>query len=317
MKEKNKPELFYRCSSCGTIFQKDEGAIIQNPAKQCCNNASDEFCIPWPSSPVRKLMAILFEQDMATLEGQQFAIVCLHAILNTLMEESIFLLLRNCSRNGKYYTLEFCNSISRDIMFRLFDELNDIPLKKYLKNNAYPFFLDEYKSFMSLRDKIVHNNIKQHTLDEIELILSLRKDCLKIFLLINNGITSKSKKQKELKQIKKALIVDDEVETTEQLGHFLGKQGLEIIKAFNGKEAINKYKIHKPDIVFLDIALPDIDGIEVLSEIRKYDENATIYFLTGMGGEILREQVKELGAKGHLTKPIFVSDIISIIKGEN
>jgi CheY-like chemotaxis protein len=316
MKLSQKPSIFFRCSSCGAIFPKEESSLIQNPVVKCCENASEEYFTPWPSLPVRKLMTLIYEQDLASLGGQQTAVFCLYTVFETLLEETVNRLLKNCSPKDKDQKLAFCGNMGRSMLLNFFDELFDVPLQKYLKANGYPFLMDEYKSFTALRDKVVHNNIKEHTLDEIALISSLAKESFGVFALLNNEITNKSKKRKNMNPINKALIVDDDVETTELVGNFLRKQGLEVIIANSGQEAIDGYKKNNPDIVFLDIALPDIDGIGVLAEIRKYDENASIYFITGIGGEVLREQVKELGAKGHLTKPIFMSDMISIIKGE-
>ncbi|MBN1823746.1 MAG: response regulator [Endomicrobiales bacterium] len=313
MKTHQETTHYFRCSICGIITRKGEDGFAFDRKNKCCESASEEYFVPWPSAPLRKLVALTHEQDMATLETQQTAIVGLSTVINTLMEELVFRLLRNASKNAKNHAYDFCSSVSRDVMFRLYDELSEVPLQAYLKSKGFSSFINQYRSFMSLRDKMVHTHIKEHTLDDVDLVMSLRNDCLEVFALLNNEISRKT--TRTLKQIKKAMIVDDDEDMARLIGQLLRKEGLEIVMAFSGKEAIDKYKLHKPDIVFLDIAIPDIDGIGVLMEIKKFDENATVYFVTGIGGEVFRDQVKELGAKGHLTKPIYLSDILSIIKG--
>jgi two-component system alkaline phosphatase synthesis response regulator PhoP len=66
----------------------------------------------------------------------------------------------------------------------------------------------------------------------------------------------------------KVLIVDDELDISEFISYNLKKEDYEVFIANNGSQALNIIKSHKPDLVLLDIMLPDVDGIEVCQEIR-------------------------------------------------
>lgn len=72
--------------------------------------------------------------------------------------------------------------------------------------------------------------------------------------------------------MKKILIIDDEIDFTDVLSKRLFKSGFNIITANSGIEGINKAKQEKPDIILLDINMPDKDGLHVFKDIRKNEE---------------------------------------------
>jgi two-component system chemotaxis response regulator CheY len=104
--------------------------------------------------------------------------------------------------------------------------------------------------------------------------------------------------------MKKILIVDDAAFMRLSLKTMLERNGFEVVgEAENGYKAIELYKMFQPDIVTMDITMPDMDGIDALNEIIKFDFNAKVIMLSAMGQETkIREAVMQ-GAKGFIVKP--------------
>ena len=77
------------------------------------------------------------------------------------------------------------------------------------------------------------------------------------------------------------LIVDDELGILETLSGILGDEGFRTLTTPSGDEALRLYESEKPDVVFLDIWLPDRDGLETLQAIRELDDNAAVIMMSG------------------------------------
>lgn len=104
--------------------------------------------------------------------------------------------------------------------------------------------------------------------------------------------------------MKKILIVDDAVFMRVSLKTMLEKNGFEVIgEAVNGLEAIEKYSSLKPDIVTMDITMPEMSGLEAVKAIKKIDSNARILMVSAMGQESLVREAIINGAKGFIVKP--------------
>ncbi|MFQ3619609.1 MAG: response regulator [Spirochaetales bacterium] len=104
---------------------------------------------------------------------------------------------------------------------------------------------------------------------------------------------------------KTVLIVDDSQITVRKLAQILEDLGYQVAGfAQDGKTALEKYKILRPDFVTMDITLPDISGIEVVREIIKEHPNAFIVMITSHGQEQMVVDSIEAGAKGYVMKPV-------------
>lgn len=113
----------------------------------------------------------------------------------------------------------------------------------------------------------------------------------------------------------KVLIVDDSAFMRKMLKDiFLSIKGVKVFEAENSKMAIEKYKQEKPDIVTMDITLPDQDGLITTKIILEYDENAIIIMCSAMGHQSFVIEAIMIGAKDFITKPFKRETIISIIK---
>ncbi|WP_026888566.1 response regulator [Clostridium beijerinckii] len=104
--------------------------------------------------------------------------------------------------------------------------------------------------------------------------------------------------------MKRILVVDDAAFMRLTLKTMLEKNGYEVVgEAENGRKAVEMYKMLTPEIVTMDITMPDMDGIEALTEIMEFDSKAKVIMLSAMGQETkIREAVIQ-GAKGFVVKP--------------
>jgi DNA-binding response OmpR family regulator len=117
----------------------------------------------------------------------------------------------------------------------------------------------------------------------------------------------------------KVLIADDEPHIRlliEQTLEDLEDEGLEILLAENGAEALDQIKENKPDIVFLDVMMPKMNGFEVCYEVKNNLKipNVYIVLLTAKGQEIDKLKGMESGADMYMTKPFNPDDIIKKVR---
>lgn len=110
---------------------------------------------------------------------------------------------------------------------------------------------------------------------------------------------------------KKVLVVDDEKTLSELIMESLIMMGDYVVeRAFNGKEAIEKYKVFSPDIVVMDVEMPVMDGYESSSKIKTLDPDARILMLTGNPGDSrARRTINEGIAITLLQKPVKLIDL--------
>jgi two-component system chemotaxis response regulator CheY len=109
------------------------------------------------------------------------------------------------------------------------------------------------------------------------------------------------------------LVVDDAPYIRDLLKELLQSNGYDVIEASNGREALAKYMETKPDLVTLDIMMPEMDGLETLGAIRSIDPNASIIMVTSLEQKSKIEDAIVNGAKGFITKPFKKSDILGVV----
>ena len=115
----------------------------------------------------------------------------------------------------------------------------------------------------------------------------------------------------------KVLIIDDEVDLTNMTRIQLELSGFMVDTAFNGIDGISKVTEFRPDLILLDIRMPDIDGFQVLKMLKEKDETAKIpvVMFTTCSQKIEKEKAYTLGAIEYLTKPINLSKLGSQVIG--
>ena len=113
---------------------------------------------------------------------------------------------------------------------------------------------------------------------------------------------------------KKILICDDAASMRMMLKDIMKRIGYsEVYEAENGKKAIEKYIEFKPDLVFMDITMPEMDGIEALKKIIAHDKNATVIMCAAIGQSPLAVETMKNGAKDVIFKPYNIERVKEII----
>jgi len=113
----------------------------------------------------------------------------------------------------------------------------------------------------------------------------------------------------------KILIVDDAAFMRMMIKEILTKNGYNVIgEAQDGAQAVEKYKELRPDLVTMDITMPEMDGIHALKEIRAFDPNARVIMCSAMGQQAMVIDAIQAGAKDFIVKPFQADRVIEAIK---
>ncbi len=113
---------------------------------------------------------------------------------------------------------------------------------------------------------------------------------------------------------KRILVVDDEQSIRTLLDYNLKKADFETIMAADGREAIEKVRKEKPDLILLDLMLPEINGLEVCETLRNQSINIPIIMLTAKGEELDKVLGLEIGADDYMTKPFSPREVVARVK---
>jgi CheY-like chemotaxis protein len=114
---------------------------------------------------------------------------------------------------------------------------------------------------------------------------------------------------------RRVLIVEDNADSREMLKALLTLEGHEVFEAVDGPSAIEVMARERPDIAFIDIGLPGIDGYEVASQVRAQPHGADVYLvaLTGYGLGADRERSRDAGFDVHLVKPFHPDELKKVL----
>ena len=113
--------------------------------------------------------------------------------------------------------------------------------------------------------------------------------------------------------MKKILVVDDEKPISDIIKFNMVKEGYEVVTAFDGREALELFEAERPDILILDLMLPEIDGLEVARTIRK-TSNVPIIVLSAKDSEFDKVIGLEIGADDYMTKPFSNRELQARVK---
>jgi len=113
---------------------------------------------------------------------------------------------------------------------------------------------------------------------------------------------------------KKILVVDDQKELVEAMKMRFENEGYEVIEAYNGEECLEKAKKELPDLIIMDVTMPQMDGYEAVREIKRDEaiKHIPIFMLTG------KEQMEEIfrveSVQEYIVKPFDYKDLLGLIK---
>ena len=112
----------------------------------------------------------------------------------------------------------------------------------------------------------------------------------------------------------KILVVDDEPSIRELLSASLTFAGFDVRVAADGREAVSQVSFTHPDLVVLDVMLPDMDGFEVLGKLREYEPNLPVLFLTAKDDVSDKIHGLSVGGDDYVTKPFSLEEVVARIK---
>lgn len=114
---------------------------------------------------------------------------------------------------------------------------------------------------------------------------------------------------------KRILIVDDAAFMRMMIKDILGKNGYDVVgDAENGARAIEKYKELLPDLVIMDITMPEVDGIQAVKEIKKVNADAKVIMCSAMGQQAMVIESIQAGARDFIVKPFQAERVLEAVK---
>ena len=111
----------------------------------------------------------------------------------------------------------------------------------------------------------------------------------------------------------KLIIIDDEIEFASTLCQRLNLRGFDTTDVHSGTEGLAKVTEIAPGIVILDLKMPDMNGLDVLAEIKKHDPTVEVIMLTGHGSGAAGEVAMEKGAFSYIMKPVDLNELLELI----
>lgn len=112
----------------------------------------------------------------------------------------------------------------------------------------------------------------------------------------------------------KLLIIDDEIEFASTLCQRLNLRGIDTTDAHSGTEGLSQMKELVPDIIILDLKMPDMSGLDVLDSIKKHNPAIEVIMLTGHGSSAAGMEAMEKGAFNYIMKPVDLNELLENIK---
>ncbi len=114
--------------------------------------------------------------------------------------------------------------------------------------------------------------------------------------------------------MKRVLIVDDAMFMRLSIKTMLQKNGYEVVgEAADGNQAVTQFQTLQPDIVTMDITMPNSDGVTALKQIKAIDQNATVLMITALGHENSVREAIMAGAKGFVVKPFEEATLVKAL----
>jgi len=127
------------------------------------------------------------------------------------------------------------------------------------------------------------------------------------------GALSRSQRGVKQNVQKQVLVVDDQFGIRVLLQEVLEREGFEVHLAANGIEALQQVESKSPDLVLLDMKIPGMDGIEILTNIRKRNPHLKVVMMTAYGELDLVKEAAALDAIGHFTKPFDIDELRNFV----
>jgi len=188
------------------------------------------------------------------------------------------------------------------------DELDR--LAKVLRTTVDRLISKKQRDISVLKNEIYIDGEKVDELDTSDVARIIEH----INMLKNSKKTSPSSPPSRTgSEAKKILVIDDEKEMCEMLYSFLVPHNYKVFLTFNGQMGLEYFGEIEPDVVLLDLSLPDMEGIDVLKIIRKVS-NIPILIITGHPENVVDIHLKDLHIEGYIEKPFSLEQILNTLK---
>ena len=112
----------------------------------------------------------------------------------------------------------------------------------------------------------------------------------------------------------KILVVDDAAFMRMRCKKLLSQSGFDVVEAATGAQAVEVYKESRPDVVLLDITMPDMDGLTALKELKKLDPNVKVAMVSAMGQQSVVMEALKFGAQDFLVKPFDPDRVLATVR---
>ncbi len=112
----------------------------------------------------------------------------------------------------------------------------------------------------------------------------------------------------------RVMVVDDDHTTQTMMRVGLSKEGYNALIAHNGRDALMKIGLHKPDIIFCDVFMPDADGVDFLTGLKAKPETKSIPLVMMTGNSQMEAGFRKIGVTDFMKKPFTIQDVVSRIK---
>ncbi len=109
------------------------------------------------------------------------------------------------------------------------------------------------------------------------------------------------------------LVVDDDPEIVEMLNEVISRKGFKVVGVGSGEQALEELEKQHFDLIFMDLVLPGMSGVEALSAIKEKDKKAVVVIVTGYGDDPIAMDAMSLGPLFLIRKPFRVSDIVEVL----
>ncbi len=116
-----------------------------------------------------------------------------------------------------------------------------------------------------------------------------------------------------VKYMIKILMIDDEIFARDAMAKIISKKGFDVIVASTAEEGLKLFKEKTPDVVFLDVMLPDLDGDNLHDYLKEIKKDIIVYYITGSELVFTPENAKNAGATGYLKKPVELQDLFKVL----
>lgn len=193
------------------------------------------------------------------------------------------------------------------LLAQIISDLKQDVFTQYLRSIDAPLNEEIISTVQDLQNRVAGAPDYTLTPEEVQLVSGLRTS-FSAWLTDAPPATAPHRK-------KIILVVEDEPHIRQAMSSYITRMGCgEVIAAANGMHALALFQEKQPGLVFLDVSLPDMDGFQILSTMKKMDKSARVYFVTGVSGEAFGKRANELGAAGYMNKPVDLAELGAIIR---